>query len=139
MTRVFIDTSALFKRYVLEDGTDSLTEILSEADEIAVSAITRIEFHSALKRRLTENSFSIESYQHIIREFHSDMNYFETIPFDLSIETIAIDLIQRLGMKSLDSIQLASAKISNCEMMVVSDRQLFARAESENFCKFRFI
>jgi predicted nucleic acid-binding protein len=67
------------------------------------------------------------------------MNYFETIPFNLSIETIAIDLIQRLGMKSLDSIQLASAKISNCEMMVVSDKQLFARAESENFWKFRFI
>jgi PIN domain nuclease of toxin-antitoxin system len=42
MTRVFIDTSALFKRYVLEDGTDTLTGILSEADEIAVSAITLV-------------------------------------------------------------------------------------------------
>ncbi len=48
--RYFFDTSALVKRYVQETGSDLVDKAFEEANQIIVSAITRIETLSAFRR-----------------------------------------------------------------------------------------
>ena len=41
--RVFVDTSALFKKYVAEPGGKAFEQVLEKATEIAVSPVTWLE------------------------------------------------------------------------------------------------
>ena len=51
MNIVFADSSALAKRYVLEQGSSGVAQVLSDADALVVAAIAPIEIVSALTRR----------------------------------------------------------------------------------------
>ncbi|MBK7058742.1 MAG: type II toxin-antitoxin system VapC family toxin [Leptospiraceae bacterium] len=46
----FFDTSSLVKKYIDESGSDTVTELFQNSDEVVLSPITRIEFQSALQR-----------------------------------------------------------------------------------------
>ena len=51
--RIFLDTSALAKRYVQEPGSGELTELLtSNTSEIFISTLAFVEFASAMGRKL---------------------------------------------------------------------------------------
>jgi uncharacterized protein len=55
---IFIDSSALAKRYVQEPGSDRLEEILSSASTLGVSVLCISEIVSALCRRRRERKLS---------------------------------------------------------------------------------
>ena len=51
MNNYFIDTSALFKRYIPEAGTDILDDIFKDIGTFYISDVTIIEVISNLKRK----------------------------------------------------------------------------------------
>lgn len=104
----FIDTSALVKRFIQEAGSDLVDELMDSADEIYVSAITRIESNSAISRLLREKSLSRSEYDRIKIELDTDFPFFILVDFSEELEKVAIELVERRRLKTLDSIQLAS-------------------------------
>jgi hypothetical protein len=60
---VFLDSSALAKRYIEEKGSDQVQAILSSASALAVSVICVPEIVSALCRRRRERKLSTEEYR----------------------------------------------------------------------------
>jgi len=74
MNNYFIDTSALFKRYIPEQGTGQLDDIFKQDAEIYISDITIIEVISNLKRK-NEITKELKNsvYKKIKSEFFNDI------------------------------------------------------------------
>ena len=116
-----------------------LIRFFNSAEGIIVSPITRMEFHSAIERRLFENSITIDNYHNILKEFKLDYEYFEIVKFDDILEMIANEMIKKYRMKTLDSIQLTSVKLKSVNQFVASDERLFNIAKQELDCECIFI
>ena len=133
----FIDTSALFKRYQPEQGTDLVCRILEESKQpVFISSISIIEIVSNLKRLFEIDKITTEEqFQQQRAFFYQDINTLGITILDVSAEDIikADNLIMERYMKPIDSIQLAIAL--NLEhdniTFVSSDRRLCSIAETE--------
>ena len=130
---LFFDTSALIKRYVIEEGSKKVDKLMDRADNIIVSAITEIEAHSTFKRLLMEKAISQTDYKTLITEFEIDYPYFSKIIFDNLIVTNAKLLIDKYQLKTLDSIQLGTALLLKDEIdyFIVCDSKLVKAGKKE--------
>lgn len=134
----FIDTSALFKRYINEAGTDQIDSLFESAGLIIISNLTIVEFVSNLKR-LVERDEVIDSdvYDAIKSEFFNDIAVrrikVESVS-SLNIIT-SVDLINKNYVTPIDSIQLATVLNlkESCGNItfVCSDKKLCGLAENE--------
>lgn len=133
--RLFIDTSALVKKYIEEQGSNQVTELFSEAEVISVSFLTKIEAISTFSRIYRDKSISPSDYSYLIKSLENDLEFFECVDFDHAVQKIAIDLIQKRQLKSLDAIQLACAFHTQqpCDSFVSCDIKLLQVAQLEKF------
>jgi len=60
-----------------------------------------------------------------------DYSYLYKVPFNQDLENIAIDLRQKYTLKSMDLIQLSSAKIAHGQIFLTSDKFLHKIAVQE--------
>jgi len=130
---LFFDTSALIKRYISERGSDKVDDLFNMATQIFVSAITKTESFSTLRRLRSENNLSRKEYNAIKINIEEDFQYFVVIPFIYEIESSAIKLIEQHQLKSLDSIQLSTAIYckSIIDNLVAADTRLLKSAKAE--------
>jgi predicted nucleic acid-binding protein len=136
MNNYFIDTSALFKRYISEQGTEQLDNIFKQGSTFYISDITIIEVISNLKRK-NEIARELDNtiYAKIKSEFFNDIAQGIIKASGVLSATIieAISLIDESYLTPLDSIQLATALQLNFELQnivfVCSDKKLAKLAE----------
>jgi predicted nucleic acid-binding protein len=109
----FIDTSALFKRYQPEQGTELVCQMLEESNQpLYISSITIIEVIANLKRLFEIDGITTEEqFQQQRSFFYQDIKALGIIILDVTPEDIikAESLIMKRYMKPVDSIQLAIA------------------------------
>ena len=131
---LFFNTSALIKRYIAEPGEKKVDELFALSSQIIVSPVTKIEAYSTLRRLFEEKNIEKADYQELRDEIHYDFKYFTTLPLNQEVEKMAVDLIEKYQLKTLDSIQLASclSKREVIDSIVVSDQKLKRAAEKEN-------
>ncbi|MBI5748501.1 MAG: type II toxin-antitoxin system VapC family toxin [Nitrospinae bacterium] len=133
----FIDTSALFKRYQPEQGTDLVCQILEDTNEpVFISSLSIIEVVSNLKRLSEIDKITTEEQFYLQRSFfYRDINTLGIRVLDITPTDIikAEGFILKRYMKPIDSIQLAVAlNIPLAGMTFVSSDQRFcniAKAE----------
>ena len=126
--RVFTDTSSLFKKYLDEPGSDVFEKVLSKAVEIVVSPVTWIEINAAIERSVRSRLLSVEQAERLRKEVKKDFVYFFRVLWNENLEKIAIEIIHKHALKTLDSVQLASAILSESELFVTSDKKLYQEA-----------
>ncbi len=116
MTTYYLDTSALIKRYVQETGTNWVrTLVVPTAGHALLTArITMVEVYSALARRRREGSVPFADCAIAVQAFaaHSATDY-DFVELDLSIVTLARDLLEQHPLRAYDAVQLASALFAN--------------------------
>jgi predicted nucleic acid-binding protein len=133
----FVDTSALFKRYQPEQGSDLVCQILEEASRPAyISSITIIEIISNLKRLFEVDK--ITTKEQFLKQrsfFYQDIDALGITILDVTAEDIikAESLLLKRYMKPIDSIQLAIAlNLQQDDVTFVSsDQKLCKIAEAE--------
>ena len=130
---LYLDTSALIKRYIEETGSVELEKILDKAEKIVVSQVTRLEAYSTLRRLLDEKRIDEEAYRLLLEEIDHDIMDLNMIPFDGQVESKAGEMIGKHKLKTLDSIQLASCLVhrSFVDLFVCCDKRLNIAAKSE--------
>ena len=74
MMPYYLDTSALIKRYVAEQGSQWVEAVVSEPDDalLLTSRVTMVEVWSALARRKREASISSQDHADALAAFHED-------------------------------------------------------------------
>ncbi|MBU2600719.1 MAG: type II toxin-antitoxin system VapC family toxin [Actinobacteria bacterium] len=129
--RVFLDTSALVKRYVDEPGSDTIAAVLAEADRLIVSALTLPECVSAFRRLAREGHVTSEQYERlkaIVLLDLSDAVVCHVVP---EVIDLAIDCLEQYPLRTLDAMQLAGARAVKPDLFVTSDRRQAHAARSE--------
>jgi predicted nucleic acid-binding protein len=111
--KIFLDTSSLIKLYHTEFGTDDLDRLLDEnsVQQIFLAEIAKIEFNSAVWKKVRTKDLTKDEAVEIIDSFQSDYPSYSFISTDHQLLIIARDLITKYGfagLRTLDSIQLAS-------------------------------
>lgn len=134
--RLYLDTSALVKLYVEEDGSALMREAVREADAVATSAIAYVEARAAFARRRRERALSPGDYRRTLLEFDADWQHYVSIEVTDSLIRKAAGLAEEHGLRVYDAIHLASAAALNeklAERMVFSswDASLSAAARRE--------
>ncbi len=118
---VFVDTSSLLKLYHNEIDSDKLVKFISEneIDTFYLSDLAKIEFSSAIWKKIRSNEIDEFSGKKVIQLFNDDSRKYYWIKLSDRILEIAKNKINQYGSKglrSLDSIQLACAlSVSNDE------------------------
>jgi predicted nucleic acid-binding protein len=129
--RIFIDTSALAKRYVQEPGSEELEELFTSiAAEIFISTLAYVEFASAMGRKMRNMEISKAKVSEAIKELEEDWHkVFGKIPLeDLLAETAAAIALE-YSLKGADAVRLASAQVTGAELFVASDNKLIRVAK----------
>jgi predicted nucleic acid-binding protein len=111
--KLFIDTSSLIKLYYKEDGTSNLDRIFVEhkVAAIFISEITKVEFFSAIYKKLRINQLSQQNVDDILGLFLTDLHNYEVVLINSEIINLSQMLIKKYGtqgLRALDAMQLAS-------------------------------
>ncbi|MCK5200755.1 MAG: type II toxin-antitoxin system VapC family toxin [Spirochaetales bacterium] len=126
---VFLDTSALAKRYIEERGSGAVDSYFHESNDIRLSPVTPIEIASIFRRRFDEKSLSLEDIEKSRREWEKECSFFLFREFDTSLTQTSIMIVDRARIKTLDAIQLASAYLFPIDIFVTADKALAVAAE----------
>lgn len=124
---IFLDSSALAKRYVEEADSERLSEILSAASSLGVSVIAPTEVVSALARRRREGLLSRAQYTWAKEALFTDVGDARVIAITDGVVARAVSVLERWPLRSSDSLHIACAAEWSCELFVSADqRQLRA-------------
>lgn len=66
-----------------------------------------------------------------LNEFNNDFEYIDVILYNSKTETETIKSIKKYAMKTLDAIQLASARLSLADVFITSYKKLYDIAMQE--------
>ena len=69
MKLLYVDTSALFKRYVEEDESEAVLARMEDASAVGTALITRVEVAAALARAVRDQRMDREEAQEAERDF----------------------------------------------------------------------
>jgi len=129
---IYIDTSALAKRYLLERGSETFDAFLQQCDDdCVISPLGGTEFESILQRLRRERLIDADYAEQARKDFLADVHtaLWTVRPFVISVFSEAADLMRSLDvpLATLDALHLASALDLGCRGFATGDRQL-ARA-----------
>ena len=79
MKLLYVDTSALFKRYVEEDESEAVLARMEEASTVGTVLITRVEVAAALARAVRDQRMADDEAREAEREFMGDWDDFARI------------------------------------------------------------
>ena len=118
MASVYLDTSALLKLYVAEDGTERVVDVTEAAADgrVVILDIAPLEARSAIRRREREGDIAGVDADRVLRQIEDDSaSLFLVQPSTSAVIEEAARLIDRHPLRAYDALQLAGC-------LVVRDR-----------------
>lgn len=115
---LFLDSSALAKRYLPEQGSQWIREQLTHATSSIISRLTYVEVMSAVARRNREGRIDdaiVDSINDMLL-WHFQKDYL-VVEVNEAITHDAVGLIRRYPLRAYDAMQLATAKVVNSRLM----------------------
>ena len=114
MASVYLDTSALIKLYIEEEGTERVAGITDDFDgvQIIILDITPLEARSAVRRRQREGDISGADADRILNQIEADgSSLFLVQPSTSAVIEDAARLIDRHPLRTYDALQLAGCLV----------------------------
>ncbi len=141
MSALFVDTSALAKRYVNEVGSAWVKTVTPPAsgNVVIISNVTTVELSSLLARRVREGTLTRRIAVRLRNIFLWQVEReYVVVAFDNDVQGRARTLVDRHPLRALDAIQLAAAQRVEAMfgapiLFTSSDRNLLAAANAEGF------
>jgi len=106
---LYVDSSALVKRYVQEKGRRSLEQRLGSSDRLFSSAITFAEVHATLAAKRRGGGMDEQELLRVQNDFERDWLQFEEIAVRQETLSVVRDLVIRVPLRGMDAIHLAAA------------------------------
>ena len=142
VTHVYLDSSAIVKRYVKEIGSDSVDilyhELERESDSLIIfSAWNLGEVYGAIDTKHQRGDISKEAMIEALSLLSQETKKFvamkrvRIIPLGARILAKSRDLIVKYHIYQADALQLETAKETQAEIFISSDRRLVDCAKSE--------
>ena len=133
---LYLDASALVKRYVAEPGSPEVAEAIAQAEIVGTSIISRAETSAALSKAVRTRTLLREEALSALETFRREWPTLVRVQATEMIVSRADTLAWELGLRGYDAVHLASALLwknaMNSEVILATfDRHLWqAAAES---------
>jgi predicted nucleic acid-binding protein len=101
---LYVDTSALLKRYVDEPDSDTADALLGRAELLLTARHTIVELRRNLARLLAGAQLTRAR-----GAFHEDLDAFGIIDLDAATCDLAATLAEQTGVRTLDALHLGAA------------------------------
>jgi predicted nucleic acid-binding protein len=108
---LYLDTSAMVKRYVKEPGSAEVAAAWKNAAAIATSAVAHAELLAAFYRKMREESISPAIMDRLLSAFLKDWKSFIIVAVNEELNSSLRPLVLRHPLRGFDAIHLASALI----------------------------
>jgi predicted nucleic acid-binding protein len=105
---LYLDASALVKRYIAEKGSDLVNSWIGEADMVVTSILTRVEVVAAITRAQRMKIITPEDAQLAIRQFRAEWESYQRLPITESTVSRGDKLAWEHGLRGYDATHLAS-------------------------------
>ena len=109
MTLLYLDTSALFKRYVEEAESEALLGRIEDAPAVGTALITRIEVAAALAKAVRDDRMPSAEAREAESDFLDDWADFTRIGLTDDLAARAGRLAWKHDLRGYDATQLAAA------------------------------
>ena len=127
---LFADSSALAKRYIADEQSDALDDVLQTATSLAVSVLCLPEMVSALCRRRRERFITKAQYEAVKRALQSDVSDAAVIQIVDEVLLRSIHLLEVHSLRASDAIHIASALVWNADKFISADARQCAAARA---------
>lgn len=108
---LYLDSSALVKRYVQEYGSDKVNAWIDSAQLLTTGLVTRVEVVAALARLVRMKVFEESAAERILNIFREEWESLLRLPITDTTVTRADRLSWRYGLRGYDAVHLATALI----------------------------
>jgi predicted nucleic acid-binding protein len=125
--KVFLDTSALAKRYVAEQGSDQVLAVCQQADSLVVSVICLPELVSTLCRLVREEKLASAAYRTLKGSMMADLADVDICEITQEVLASVVSLLELHPLRAMDGLHVACAHACAPDAFVSADhRQLSA-------------
>ncbi len=133
---IYLDSSALVKRYVREQGTQKLATLTATGEAMVISRLAYPEILSAFMRKRRAGEIGRKSLENAIHMFEEDWGRFVLVEIHDELLPVVRSMAQRHALKGADVVHLSTAVwVRNAAKMpvtmVASDADLLAAARAE--------
>ncbi|NJE76034.1 type II toxin-antitoxin system VapC family toxin [Thermococcus sp. ES12] len=138
---VYLDSSAILKRYISEKGSEVVRDLFRDAYrgemKLAFSFWNIGEVLGVFDKKLRRGELSEEDFNFLKKGFLAEVKRFtrlgilEVVPVHSLILADAWELIERYHLYQADALQIASAKYAGTERLYTADRRLYDASISE--------
>ena len=133
---IYLDTSALIKRFVEEKGSALVQSMVVSGDTIATATIAYAEVFAGLTRKMREGHLVSAEYELACRQFETDWRAYIRVELTDGLLFLARELIRRHALRGFDAVHLASAlslhnAIGEEVTFAAADRRLLRAAAAE--------
>lgn len=133
---IYLDTSALVKKYVIEAGTDKVRDLLRIESRIITSMLAYAEVCAAFSRKRREGNIEEKHYRRIWKSFLSDWETFTIVEIREELFPHIRRLTEDYPLRGADAIHLASAiwvgeAINHPLTFIAADNHLITTAKKE--------
>lgn len=108
---LYLDASALVKRYVAESGSTSVMTMTGEARAVATSVISQAEMTAALAKAERMGALTENEAAAVVQVFHSEWTHFVRIQATEAVMARADEMAWNLGLCGHVAVHLASALV----------------------------
>jgi predicted nucleic acid-binding protein len=134
---IYLDTSALIKRFVNEKGSLLVRSLVQREPALATAKIAYAEIFAGLTRKLREGNLAKAQYALVCRQFDRDWHAYIRVELGDDLLFLARDLIQRHPLRGFDAVHLASALTLKTALgeditFAAADGRLLKAAKAEN-------
>jgi predicted nucleic acid-binding protein len=138
---IYLDSSALVKRYVAEPGSEAVDRLLTEHPYAATSRLAYPEILSALNRKHRAREFPARVLGELIGAFESDWGKLFVLEFDEELLPAIKHTIRKHAVRGADAVHLSSAMwlrsvLKEDVVFACADAKLLAAARAERLVAF---
>ena len=127
---LFADSSALAKRYIVDEKSEDFDRLLRESDSLAVSVLCLPEIISALCRRLRERFLTKSQYAAAKAALEADLADAAVIAIIDEVLLGSIGLLEYYPLRASDAIQISSALVWQADVFASADKRQCAAAKA---------
>lgn len=133
---LYLDSSALVKRYVAEPGSTEVNEIITKAELVGTAIISRAEVAAAFAKSVRVEALTLAEAAVALEAFRHEWLDLVRVQVTEMVASRADTMAWTHGLRGYDAVQLATAvlwqeAIGATVTMATFDRQLWRAAERE--------
>lgn len=107
---VYLDTSALLKLYLEEEGSDVTRQVVQDAAAVCTHLITHAEMCAAFAQAVRMQRITTQVQSQQVQQFKTDWEALHRLPVDETLTRRAGQLAMQFELRGYDSVHLAAAE-----------------------------